>query len=57
MTMEMLPLMMLTDRAASGYINGDDNFGVDKGNVVADVGSGEHFDAHDVDDSEDNYGD
>jgi hypothetical protein len=57
MTMVMLTLMMLTDWAASGDINGDDNFGVDKGNDVADVGSGEYFDARDVDDSEDNYGD
>ena len=38
-------------------MDGDDNFGVDKGNVAADVGSGEYFDGHDVDDSEDNYGD
>ncbi len=55
--MVMLTLMMLTDWAASGDINGDDNFGVDKGNDVADVGSGEYFDARDVDDSEHNYGD
>lgn len=57
MTMVMLTLMMLIDWAASGDINRDDNFGVDKGNVVADVDSGEYFDARDVDDSEDNYGD
>ena len=53
----MLTLMMLTDWAASGDINGDDNFDVDEGYVVADVGSGEDFDAHDVDDVDDNYGD
>ncbi len=57
MTMVMLTPMMLTDWAASGDINGDDNFGVDKGNDVVDVGSGEYFDDRDVDDSEDNYGD
>jgi hypothetical protein len=57
MTMVMMTLMMLTDWAASCDINGDDNSSVDKGNVVADVGSGEYFDARDVDDSEDNYGD
>ena len=57
MTMVMLMLMMLTDQAASGDINGDDNFDVDKGYVVDDIGSGEYFDAHDVDDSDDNYGD
>ena len=57
MTMVMLTLMMLTDWATSGDINGDDNFGVNKGKVVVDVGSGEYFDAHDIDDSEDNYGD
>jgi hypothetical protein len=57
MMMVMLTLMILTYWAASGDINGDDDFGVDKGNVVADVGSGEYFDAHDVDDSEDDYGD
>ena len=33
------------------------NFSDDKGNDMADVGSGEYFDARDVDDSEDNYGD
>jgi hypothetical protein len=27
------------------------------GYVVANVGSGEYFDAHDVDDNDDNYGD
>ena len=53
----MLTLMMLTYWAASGDINEDDNFGVDKGNVVANVGSGEYFDARDVDDSEHKYGD
>jgi hypothetical protein len=57
MTMVMLTLMMLTDWAASGDINGDDNFGVDKGNDVADVGSGEYCDARDVDDREHKYGD
>ena len=34
-------------------INGDDNFDVDEGYVVADVGSGDYFDAHDVDDRDD----
>ena len=57
MTMVMLTLMILTDWAAGGDINGDNNFGVDKGNDVADVGSGEYFDARDVDDSEHKYGD
>jgi hypothetical protein len=45
------------DWVASGDNNGDDNFDVDKDYVVADVGSGEYFDAHDVDDSDDSYGD
>jgi len=58
MTMVMMTLMMLTDWAPSGDINGDDNFGVDKGYVMADVGSGEYFDARDgVDINDDNYGD
>ena len=57
MTMVMLTLMMLTWLAASCDINGDDNFDVDKGYDVADVGSGEYCDAHDVDDSDNNYGD
>jgi hypothetical protein len=56
--MVMMTLMMLTDWAPSGDINGDDNFGVDKGYVMADVGSGEYFDARDgVDINDDNYGD
>jgi len=57
MTMVMMTLMMLTYWSARGDINGDDNFGVDKGDVVVDVSSGDYFDAHNVDDSEDNYGD
>ena len=45
------------DWGASDDINGDDNFDVDGGYVVADVDSGEDFDARDVDDSDDYYGD
>jgi len=45
------------DWAASCGINGDDNFDVDEGYVVVDVGSGEDFDARDVDDSDGNHGD
>ena len=40
------------DWAVDGDINEDDDFNVEEGYVVANV-SGEDFDAHDVDDSDD----
>ena len=39
--------------AADGDVNEDYYFDVDEGNVVVDVGSGEDFDAHSVDDNND----
>ena len=63
----MLKMMSLIDNddgdadvdnwAASSDINRDDDFDVDEGYVVVNVVSGEYFDAHDVDDSDDKYGD